>query len=377
MQGNLQKRSKGSWRLRYDGPPDGNGRRRQVTETIRGTRKEAERVLRERIAAAENGGYVPKARDTVNSFLKKWIDTYVATNTTVRTLHGYQGYIDRYITPTIGSISLQSLTALQVQKVYADLQGRGLSANTIGQLHRIFKESLSHAVKWGILSRNVAEAVTPPKAVRNQTNMWDVDTILKFLESTNAGRFGKLYRFATLTGMRRSEICGLKWECVDLPRSSLSVVNTLQRIGGYGLVEGQPKTAKSRRSIALSPDTVELMHGIRGLQMEQQLSVGDAWREFGYVFTEEDGSPIVPDQVTQDFARVVKRLGLPYLSFHGLRHVHATLLLSAGTNPKVVSERLGHSNIAITMDIYSHVLPGLQEAAALAIDKQIGIGNSS
>ena len=374
MQGNLQKRSKGSWRLRYDGPPDGNGRRRQVTETIRGTRKEAERVLRERIATAENGGYVPKAKDTVNSFLKKWIGTYVATNTTVRTLHGYQGYIDRYITPTIGSIPLQSLTAPQVQKVYADLQGRGLSANTIGQLHRIFKESLSHAVRWGILSRNVAEAVTPPKAVRNQIIMWDVDTILRFLEATNAGRFGTLYRFATLTGMRRSEICGLKWECVDLPRSSLSVVTTLQRISGYGLVEGQPKTAKSRRSIALSPDTVALMHDIRGRQMEQRLSVGDTWRESGYVFTEEDGSPIVPDKITQDFARVVKRLGLPYLSFHGLRHVHATLLLLAGTNPKIVSERLGHSNIAITMDIYSHVLPGLQEAAALAIDKQIGIG---
>jgi len=334
-------------------------------------------VLRERIATAENGAYVPKAKETVNSFLKKWIDTYVATNTTVRTLHGYQGYIDRYITPTIGSIPLQSLTAPQVQKIYADLQGRGLSANTIGQLHRIFKESLSHAVKWGILSRNVAEAVTPPKAVRNQTNMWDLDTILKFLEATSRSRFGTLYRFATLTGMRRSEICGLKWDCVHLPVSSLSVVTTLQRISGYGLVEGQPKTAKSRRSIALSPDTVELMHGIRGRQMEQRLSVGDAWREFGYVFTEEDGSPIVPDKVTQDFARVVKRLGLPYLSFHGLRHVHATLLLSAGTNPKVVSERLGHSNIAITMDIYSHVLPGLQEAAALAIDKQIGIGNSS
>jgi len=377
MQGNLQKRSKGSWRLRYDGPPDGNGRRRQVTETIRGTRKEAERVLRERIATAENGGYVPKAKDTVNSFLKKWIDTYVATNTTVRTLHGYQGYIDRYITPTIGSIPLQSLTSPQVQKVYADLQGRGLSANTIGQLHRVFKESLSHAVKWGILSRNVAEAVTPPKAVRNQTNMWDVDTILRFLKATRAGRFGTLYRFATLTGMRRSEICGLKWDCVDLSKSSLSVVNTLQRIAGYGLVEGQPKTPKSRRSIALSPDTVDLMHGIRGRQMEQRLSVGDAWRESGYVFTEVDGSPIVPDKVTQDFARVVKRSGLPYLSFHGLRHVHATLLLLAGTNPKIVSERLGHSNIAITMDIYSHVLPGLQEAAALAMDKQIGIGNSS
>ena len=110
MQGSLEKRSKGSWRLRYDGPPDENGRRMQVTETVRATRREAEGVLRERIATAETGAYVPKAKDTVNSFLRKWIDTYVATNTTVRTLHGYQGYIARYIAPTIGSIPLQSLT---------------------------------------------------------------------------------------------------------------------------------------------------------------------------------------------------------------------------------------------------------------------------
>ena len=371
MQGNLQKRSKGSWRLRYDGPPDGNGRRRQVTETVRGTRKEAERVLRERIATVENGAYVPKAKDTVNSFLKKWIDTYVATNTTVRTLHGYQGYIDRYITPTIGSIPLQSLTAPQVQKVYADLQGRGLSANTIGQLHRIFKESLSHAVKWGILSRNVAEAVTPPKAVRNQTNMWDVDTIIRFLEATRAGRFGTLYRFATLTGMRRSEICGLKWDCVDLSKSSLSVVNTLQRIAGYGLVEGQPKTGRSRRIIALSRTAVTLLHKIRGQQLENRLKSGPVWQETGYVFTQIDGTAVDRDRISRAFAHFVRDAELPHLTFHGLRHAHATLMLSAGVHPKVVSERLGHSNIAITMDTYSHVLPDLQEAAAEAIDDQL------
>ena len=139
----------------------------------------------------------------------------------------------------------------------------------------------------------------------------------------------------------------------------------------HGLVRGQPKTAKSRRSIALSPAGVDFLHAIRGSQIEQRLSAGDAWQEMGYVFAEIDGSPVIPDKVTQDFARLVKRNRLPHMTFHGLRHAHATLMLCAGVNRKVVSERLGHSNIAITMHIYSHVMPRLQEAAALAVDEKL------
>lgn len=149
----------------------------------------------------------------------------------------------------------------------------------------------------------------------------------------------------------------------------MSVVATLQRIKGYGLVEGLPKTARSRRLIALAPDATELLHGIRGRQMQHQLEFGDVWQNTRYVFTQLDGTPVVPDRVTQDFARVVKREGFPHLTLHGLRHAHATLALTAGVNPKVVSERLGHSTIAVTMDTYSHVLPGMQEEAALAVER--------
>jgi integrase len=204
--------------------------------------------------------------------------------------------------------------------------------------------------------------------------MWDVPTINHFLELSKESRFGDLYHFAILTGLRRSEICGLKWQHVDLVKGRLSVVTTLQRIKGLGLVEGHPKTHRSRRPVALSPEATRLLRSIKGVQIGWQLQAGPVWQDLGYVFTEPDGSPVIPDKVTQNFARIIKRLHLPHLTLQGLRHAFASLLLSSGVNLKVTSEMLGHSNIAVTGDIYSHVLPGLQEEAVLALDRKLAQG---
>ncbi|MDA0735350.1 MAG: tyrosine-type recombinase/integrase [Chloroflexi bacterium] len=374
MRGSIEQRSRGSWRLRYDGPQVSNRRRKQITETVKGTKKEAERVLRERLAAIENGGYVPKDKETVGEFMDRWLVDYAATNTTLRTQEGYRGNISRYIRPALGSVSLQALAPREIQGMYAAMLDRGLSARTVLHTHRVLKQALGHAVKWGLLLRNVADGVTPPKPQLRETKMWDAATVNRFLEAARNSRFRDLYHLAVLSGMRRSETCGLKWESVDLTGGKLAVVSTLQRLSGKGLVEGQPKTPRSRRSIALSPATVDLLHGIRGRQIEQRLIAGDAWDNIGYVFTQSDGTPVDPESVSKDFRFIVRNEGLPSLTFHGLRHAHATLLLKQGVHPKIVSERLGHSNIAVTMDIYSHVLPGLQEQAALALDEALSDG---
>ena len=146
-EGSITQRSKGSWQARYYGPPDANGRQKQVNETVTGTKKEAERVLRERLATIENGGYVAKHKETVKGFLLGWLETYAATNVTLRTLHGYRGYVKRYLDPTIGAIPLQSLTVRHIQAVYAGMLDKGLSNTTVVQVHRILRESLKHAVK--------------------------------------------------------------------------------------------------------------------------------------------------------------------------------------------------------------------------------------
>ena len=262
---------------------------------------------------------------------------------------------------------LQPLTPRHIQGVYADILDRGLSNTTVVQLHRILKEALSHAVKWGVLVRNVADATSPPKIKREQMDMWSLDTIHRFLDLAPQSRFGDLHQFAVLTGLRRSEICGLKWDNVDLVISRISVVATLQRIKGHGLVVGQPKTARSRRSVALAPETVDLLHAVRGRQIEQSLEYGPLWQNTGYVFTRSDGSPVAPDMVSKDFCALVRKHRFPHLTFHGLRHANATLAMTAGINPKVVSETLGHSTVGLTLDLYSHVTPNMQAEAAQAV----------
>ena len=314
---------------------------------------------------------MPRDRETVADFLVRWLETYAATNTTLRTREGYQGNITRYINPAIGRVELQKLTTNQIQGIYAALLGKGLSNRTVLHVHRVLSQALKHAVRWGLLSRNPADATTPPRAEQEELEMWDEPTINLFLEAVAGHRFQDFYLLALLTGMRRSELCGLKWESVDLVAGRLGVVRTLQIIKGRGLVEGQPKTAKSRRSIALSPQTIALLHAIRGKQLAQQLEAGPIWQNTGYVLTQADGRSMNPNNVTQEFTAIVRKLGLPHLPLHGLRHAHATLMLTNGENPKIVSERLGHSNIGITMDVYSHVLPGLQEQAVLRLDQRL------
>jgi integrase len=200
----------------------------------------------------------------VGQFLNRWLQIYAASNTTLWTQEGYRGNIERYIIPAIGRIELQKLTPDQIQNMYAELLARPLSNRTIRHAHRVFSEALKHAVKWGLLTRNPADAITPPRAEQKELEMWDVETTQQFLEAVTGHRFRDFYHLALLTGMRRSELCGLKWEDVDLISGRLSVVRTLQRIAGTGLMEGQPKTARSRRSIALSPQAVKLLHAIRG-----------------------------------------------------------------------------------------------------------------
>ena len=366
-QGTVNQRYKGSWELKWYGPADQNGNQKRISETVRGTKKEAEKILRERLLSVDNGSFVDKSKETVSEFMNRWLETYAATNVTLRTAHGYEGYSRRYINPTIGKIALQSLTPSQVQKVYADMLERGLSNTTVLHLHRLLKEALGHAVKWGIIARNVAEAASPPRPEQKQMPMWDVPTIIDFLELSHGTRFGHIHEFAVLTGLRRSEICGLKWESVDLEAGSLSVVATLQRIKGHGLVTGTPKTKRSRRTVDLAPETIDLLRTIRGGQMAQQLEYGSVWQNTGYVFTDIDGSPLAPDMLTKDFCGLVREHGLPQLTFHGLRHAFATLGLKAGISPKVVSEALGHSNIGITLDTYSHVLPNMQTELSKAV----------
>jgi integrase len=360
--GNILERSPGVFLVRYR---DNAGKRHN--ETVRGNRKRAEAVLTERRTSLETGSFSGKKKLTVGAYLQDWLETYAVTNCTAKTVQGYKQSINCYTGP-ISGITLQKLDATHIQPIYAGMIKRGLSNRSVDALHKALSIAFNTAVKQGTIKRNILDAVIAPKVIKKEVEVWDTETRAKAMTILRESQYGDFYQLGLMTGMRRGELAGLKWANVNLASKHLQVVNTLQRITGQGLMNGQPKTERSRRSIALSADTVSLLHEIRGKQMTQQLEVADAWTDSGYVFTTGDGMPVDPNLATRAFKKMVTTAGLPKLTIHGLRHTHATILLEQGVNPKVVSERLGHASVATTMDIYSHVLPDMQEKAALAID---------
>ncbi|MCH7625801.1 MAG: site-specific integrase [Chloroflexi bacterium] len=191
------------------------------------------------------------------------------------------------------------------------------------------------------------------------------------MEAASASRFKDFYHLAALTGMRRSELCGLKWNDVDLDAGALRVVRTLQRIDGQGLVEGQPKTDRSRRSIGLSAGAVEVLRHIRATQAELRLAAGELWQSRDFVFTNPDGSPISGERVSKDFAKIVRANDLPYLTLHGLRHTAASLMIAGNVHARAIADILGHSSISITMDVYGHLLNDTQRDAVKVLDEQL------
>lgn len=375
MNGSIRQRSKGTWQLRYDAPPAATGKRRFTSETVQGTKKEAERVLRERLAAIESGNYVARNRETVAQFMESWLSGYASTHTSPRTLQGYRQKVRAYIIPRLGGVQLQTLTPRHVQDLHQWMLDKSLSHQTVTHTHRVLSEALKHATQWGIIPRNPAQQVSPPRPSGRELAVWDICAIREFLRAAKDSPFSDVFKLALYTGMRRSELTGLKWEGIGFEAKTLKVTATLQRVTGHKLLAGQPKTKTSRRAIALGETAIGLLHSIRGKQLALQANLGDLYSNpDGYVITDLQGNPIDSNRLTREFARIVKEAGLPPATLHGLRHCHASLLLAEGVNIKAISERLGHSNVALTLNVYSHLLPGLQEAAADALDRRLAEG---
>lgn len=364
MNGHIRKRGKNSWQLIFDLPRDADGKRKQARRTVHGTKREADSKLRELVSGAEKGDYVTPSKESARSYLAKWLAGYAATNTSLRTQEDYDGIVRRYIEPKIGSIPLSRLRPEHLDDLYGEMKQRGLSARTILHTHRILREALSHAIKRRLLTQNVCDAVDPPRPERKEMVSLDEEELARLLSNAETSYYSNVLFVASYTGLRRSEILALKWSSVDLDGGSISVVAGLHRIPGHGLVTLPTKTQKSRRLISITSEVADVLRQTKGAQILNQVEFGPLWQDSGFVFTQPGGAPIDPELVTQAFAKIAKAAGFKGIRLHDLRHTHASLMMKGGVTPKVVSERLGHSSIAVTMDIYSHVLPGLQEEAA-------------
>jgi integrase len=245
----------------------------------------------------------------------------------------------------------------------------GLSAQTVKHHHRVLHEALKYAVKHGILIRNVAEAVDPPRPDNKEMVTLEPENVHVFLDAAHDTPYYVLFYTALYTGLRRSELLGLRWKDVDLDLATLSVVQTLHHVSRKGYVFREPKTKRSRQLVDLSPSLALLLREHRANQELERKLLRRFLMPDDLVFCYPDGTPLSPNSVTKGFHKLAKSLEMPGIRLQDLRHTHAAIMLSQGVHPKVVSERLGHSSVAITLDTYSHVLPGIQAAAAQSFDE--------
>jgi len=347
-------------------------RRRAIKGGFR-TQKDCQAAMNKVLTAVEEQRFVAPSKVTVREYLtKEWLPAIEAT---IRpsTYDSYLQHVECHIVPHIGAMQLQKLSGAHLNALYAKLARvgkkggkQGLSPMSIRHVHAVLHRACRDAVRWNRLLRNPVDAADPPKINRTESGAmktWSAEQLRAFLAGVQEERLYPLWHTLAMTGMRRGEALGLRWEDVDLEAGRLAVRRALIP-HGRGVIVSEPKTARGRRSIALDPETVEVLKAQAARQLAEQDDWGDAWTDSGHVFTKEDGEALDPEDVTRYFRRTVKAAMLPQIRLHDLRHTHATLALRAGIHPKVVSERLGHAAVSFTLDVYSHAIPAMQEEAA-------------
>lgn len=347
------------------------GKRRQRWVTVRGTKRDAERVLTELLGEVERGCYVGASpRLTVGQYLDQWME---ATKIEIReTTHRVRQTYVRYIKDLLGSAPLVKLTPLDVQRALNRLPEH-LAPATKADIFKVLRAALRRAVAWNLIPRSPTDGVKfPVSTKRDRMTVWTEEQVSAFLNRVSGSRYYPLFHTAVATGMRLGELLGLTWDDVDLVNGVVHVCRSLALDSGGSPRWHEPKTKRSRRRIPLDPVTVEVLRQHRKKQLEERLRAGPDWHDYNLVFATDRGKPLERRNLEAALKRFARSAGLPVIRFHDLRHTHATILLRQGVHPKVVSERLGHSTVSLTLDVYSHVLPDTQQEATRAIERVFG-----
>jgi integrase len=368
-----------TWTIKYDLPRDQTGKRRAKWQSGFRTEAEARRALNKILTQLDEGTFAEPSNQTLSEFLlSDWLPSLETRGLRPNTIASYSLSVRKLIVPRIGGVQLQKLTPVHLNGLYADLlrDGRcdgkgGLSARSVRYAHTIIRRALADAMKWGRLTRNVADAADPPAAsaarkdAQEARSFWSAEELRRFFEHARRHRLYAAFYLAGSTGLRRGELLGLRWRDLDLdnpdgPRLSVmqTVVAPNRRIDF-----STPKTGHGR-VVSLDPATVEVLRAHRVRQLEERLALGNGYTDQDLVFCDYNGSTIQPNNLTHTFHRLIRNSGLRRVRLHDLRHTHASLMLRANVHPKIVQTRLGHANIGITMDTYSHVMPGQDLDAA-------------
>jgi len=277
----------------------------------------------------------------------------------------------RHIIPTLGHFNLVEVKPKLIQKLFADKLQSGVGARTVEMIHAILHRALSQAVKLEILGRNPVDATTPPKVETKEMKFYDESQVSQFLLAARGNKNEALYHLALATGLRQSELLGLKWSDLDWQKKTLNVQRQLKRNFKQGDYFAQPKTNNGRRTVVLGVTTVEKLREHWNLQNELRIFAGSRWQENDLIFPTPIGTPKNQSNLFREFKQFLRDTGLPEIRFHDLRHTAASLLLNHGVAPIIVSRRLGHYKVSMTLDIYGHLMPEMQDDAAKLIDDLI------
>jgi len=348
-----------SWAYVVEVGADDGGRRKQVWRSGFRTKREASAALAHALVAAEG----PTASTLrVEQYLREWLEHLHRKPATLAT---YRRMLDQRLVPAVGDVLLAQLTGERLRNAYASWLAEGLSSSTVQLMHQVFNKALGDAQRRGLIPTNPARSVEAPRKALVEMRTWTRDEAVRYLGHVANDRLFAMWRLFLTTGMRRGEVAALRWGDVDLDAARVSIRqtgNVIDRVWTVGTPKGRGRGAT--RLLSLDPGTVAALRAHRDRQSYERSAAGEFWQENGLVFCRENGTPLNPTRIGQRLTVRAGQAGLPHIRVHDLRHTYATLALLAGVHPKVVSERLGHANIAITLNLYSHVTEGMDRSAA-------------
>lgn len=331
------------------------------------TRREVQQKLTAAVRAQDLGIRLHTADVSTGVFMRRWLDEVVKHRVRPRTFESYEMWVERHITPAIGRVALGKLNPQHVSGILEQKRQEGLSPRSVQYLHTVLKLALKQAERWELVPRNVARLVDSPRVQRQEVVPLTPEQARTFLESIVGHRLEALFVLTLTLGLRMGEVMGLQWEDVDLDRRTLVVRKSLQRIGGK-LVLVEPKTEKSRRTLALPTMVAVALKAHRRNQLEERLLAGNRWKEHGMVFPSTIGTPCDGRETRKKFVAALEAAGLPKQRFHDLRHACASFLIAQGAHPKEIQSLLGHSTIVLTMDTYGHLFEPSKRGLADKMD---------
>lgn len=361
--GQLIPKGKNKWLVRIYLGTDLKGKRSYYSKTINGTKKEAQAYLNKLLLEKDTGTFNRPTKLFVTDLLSQWLNNAVKQRVRDNTFHSYKYIVNKYIEPYIGKYKLSQLTPALIQEFYSKLLDTGISSRTVRYAHTLLKNALDQAIEWEILTKNPANKVTLPRQQKNEMKCLSPKEAEIFINAIVYSKWKALFSLLLTSGMRPGEALGLKWQDFNFNNNKVTICRTLVRVGvGWSLEE--PKTRQSRRTIPIPPGTMQDIKEHQEDQLEQ-IKQSSTYNNQGFVFANGNGDPLVERNiVSRHFKPILEREGLPNIRLYDLRHTCATLLLYREVNPKIVSERLGHASTTLTMDIYSHVLPDMQQEAS-------------